>query len=1721
MRNLNTEKFFKEIYFLMHPLVSQESMKGLMIIFTILNKAQELDIINNIDQESHSEMKILSQLASYSFVINAVTDDQLILIIIGFFALHIILILVYIYFRISKSISVIIHTILHQFLLHYTLIFYIPISYSSLYFISSESVCKSSQFCDTSTQIVLIIICILNLVIALAINSLHIYFGRADSLMGDNHILMLNYSFLNNFIREICLFTCIVLKSIEILQELRFALILIKYLLTIMQTINKINAKHYALIDIVSITSSVSLLIKLSVFEYLIVLTLIWAAFFQLIDIIENYYVTLKNQGNLITLQKIEEANKLETKTQSKIVLKIIEKIHNCKKCQYPSQFVECIFRRMANKENQMNNHIVSLFCDYVSNHAPLKALIRLLLLNPNDLYYRCWQHNLAEELNKRSKQFQKEAQNKTSIKNTNEHQNSLDVQTVYNTSHSAQALFPCLIDTIQSKINFWNKLINGYQHIDQCLSESLKTAKKMLRCRSEIESRFDLVYNKLKNQQGTDIISLRIIQIYYCGIYTNQFQAFQIEKTIDELLKSERFKQDESLDNIQLVQDRLIILKSSFVSKRGELIDVNYKQMAKFLNEPEEGCKLIKHCSQLMPTYLSTVHEQLMDNYMQNGYSKLMIHGESSFFQNPAGFIEPCSINLFNFYDGKDDFILNMILTKEQCQSETILFGIDGKILGITQQFFNDAIRSNTQYSKTITTSAGRNTEITSSSTNIKDFLARQPLIQFYIPNIQSQVEELRNQICSSSNYLMNNQKSTWTFPINHSECLQQMQLILSQFKKKSQGTQKLNQNFQSYKSQTYSKYSNYTNNTQQDQYDKSEIGKQVFDQINIDNIPIVLLHPEIASSLKELIVFEDIQKQSVQLGIFYSLQFKILKYKQGSVGYFMLTIKENKLYYSQQTMGQFSSHNQTPQTVRSSIQESNEIETIQNSMKIELTSENLNQQEEIIQEIRLMNNIMHNNKDSSLVDQSGNNLSLDQTNIKLQIQLKNSERSNLYDTGRILKQSQPLFARPQQQECRFEDISQIEQDMQNIQQLQQDFDENDQDLANQRQESVSQSVKKRSNILDKVKLTQQNKENIGDFASNPSRTSTNSTSKESILIVQQLYFNKDLISPLKKISVILGLILIGMLTCEILNVFLIKDNLQQQTQQVINLVKPQNIIYYYSSVFYQFWGTELHTLNILKLSQFQYQRNIETLDGMLEYGRTYLQSFGIEVPQTAANLGVTTFDLKQVKLGKIEKELYQLQDFYSLLYETMYDMYINNKNNENPSYDELFARGIVRQNFLELIDLHNKLIIKISEDTIYQQSLVKSQFLVIMLLELFSILFFVGFQLRYWLFLDHITKSIIFLVSRLNETQALSQINKLIQIKEHLEDQSSNVWKLFNFGDIVFETSDKKFKKIILKQQDQTSNNYKSTSALYSRIQRTYYLNRINVFITFLITALWTAFLLAGYLIHMQKNENFQPSLTATLKYGQFRLNMDSLGFIAGIVKTEQLVPKNNLSFINQTYAIQLMIEYKENISPLINEVAQVILENANANNKQSRFDNILNFDICEFTDWEDMKSCDLARQDLPYFSTDPINDIVKNGVLGYTATLVKYLNSDYDYEINNLKYDTNENNLVAIQQKPFENFFLSYYCDIQNTMLEFLNLFQLDNSEIAADINNVVQIFYLGVGICLFLFILIMSLLWVYKYQMKISCLRQILVLIPSDLILTANIRSQAKEIHNWLY
>ena len=57
-----------------------------------------------------------------------------------------------------------------------------------------------------------------------------------------------------------------------------------------------------------------------------------------------------------------------------------------------------------------------------------------------------------------------------------------------------------------------------------------------------------------------------------------------------------------------------------------------------------------------------------------------------------------------------------------------------------------------------------------------------------------------------------------------------------------------------------------------------------------------------------------------------------------------------------------------------------------------------------------------------------------------------------------------------------------------------------------------------------------------------------------------------------------------------------------------------------------------------------------------------------------------------------------------------------------------------------------------------------------------------------------------------------------------------------------------------------------------------------------------------------------------------------MDATVILAGIAKTENLISKNNLQYIDQTYILDLLFNLKNNLSPIINNMANVVLDNAN---------------------------------------------------------------------------------------------------------------------------------------------------------------------------------------------
>ncbi|CAD8187956.1 unnamed protein product [Paramecium octaurelia] len=1628
--------------------------------------------------------------------------------------------------------------ITHKFLINYPLILTIPIAYTSFAVFFNESIYTISD--QNSNRDLSFFFSIMNLLFLIFLTGIHIYFARCETIMDDNNILKLEQSIPKKILENLLLLSIIALKQSNQLQSLRVILLLIKYFLYIVQSLKWINEKHFLIIECISSSITVGIALQLAFFDILLIGLLLVSIILSVQDYVLSFYITTKEQDNFVTIQIIEECLKMGTNSKHAIILKTITNNHVCpRKTKRVESITDCLLRKMANTKEQSNkNRNILIYCQYIANNAPLKGLIKLITVKTEDFYHRSSYSNLCTLLNDRVKQFQQEAQQLNGKKSSSEHTNNLDAESAYTTTNSNDLLFPILSKALTAKIQFWNKLINGYQDIDYLLTDTLQTTEKMLKCKLSFEQRFDFENMKLTNGKTTDVLTMRILQIFYSGVYTNSYLAYMLEKQIEDLLKSERFKEEESLDNVQLVENRIIILKTSLVRKRGELIDINNKQLSQFLNEKDEAIKHIKHCTQLMPKFLAQIHDNLMDNYTSNGYSKLMIHGESSFYELLTGYLEPCNINLYNFYDNEQDFILNMIMTKVQSKNETILFGIDGRILGFTKQFYEEAFKDQTLSSR--------------QTLSVQELLIRMPLIAFYIPSIINQTQELQAQINSSSNYLLNNLKSQWIIPDSHLECLQTSTLILSQFKKKQDGS-----NYRSLKSQTQSRYSQYSQNTQIENYDDKDFSKDLKSLIMINQNPIILLHPEYNELITRQISYNNNQNSSLE--VHYSLQYKTLKMKKGEFGYFQISIKEYKKW-SLSLSQTGAQTNQTTIEIQQSINVASDNGVKSRSQQMSNVNSDISEKFEEglkdIKQVQYFNSLQHfkdNNNSANqsklqsvsnsrlIVQKLGNTERVFESEQQTagQISLATNTRrcnSNLFLQSQFTLQ--PQYVQPKIFDIKIlQEVNDIENEMnfiENQEQIkeQQDIDQKnlyDQEDQLEVVQSNSQSDKKKSNILEKFQKSQlrKQKDNYGDFQSNPSRTSTSSTSKEALTIVQQLYDNKKLISPLKKISLLLVIICCGVLTINIINVNEIENNLLTQIDQINNVRKPLNINYFYFGVIFQQLSQLLHDKNILDLSPFLANRIKEQLVNMYEYGREVMFDHIVDVPILAKALDITTFPCKIVENNERVTLNTTLHEFYSIYFELAEDLYRRNLQcTKNCDYSDLYTQGFIRQNLVIMMEFHDQLIDQITKVTLQTQNEVKGDFLQIMLAEMCVILFFIGIQLKIWLFVDQITKHILFLISRLNEIQAFDQIQKLSTIKYYIDLESNNQWKMTNFSDLMFKYSEKKkVQKAILisqKENDKINNNYKSTTALYSRIQKTYYINRINVILTFALALTWPLYLMTGYLIHMQNNNDFQPSLEVTLNMVQFRHNMDATAILAGLIKSEGLLPNNNLKFINQTYIIDLFSYLKDNLSPIINDMATVVLDNANQNNEKSRFDDLLNNDLCISSNSSVLSMCEPGLIELQYYDKDDYSDIIKNGALGFVAGYLKFINQDFNIELTTQQYNPNKSeNLQEINTQQFNNYLISYATDILQVMRNFLILLQLENQSIANQIMSIIKAYYLGLGISLFFIYSLTSTIWVYLAQKQMNSLRQILVLIPVDLILSANIRSQAKEIHSWLY
>ncbi|KAM3146943.1 hypothetical protein pb186bvf_001097 [Paramecium bursaria] len=490
----------------------------------------------------------------------------------------------------------------------------------------------------------------------------------------------------------------------------------------------------------------------------------------------------------------------------------------------------KCILKQMYDQQGK--KRILMLYCHYIGEIKPIKSLLILMNKFSGTVYYVAAANFLSKQLNQQINDTQNKFKSRDYV----------EVKTIQLALASVETMFHLYQRAIKSQINFWRKLIQGLGGVNNYLNFISITSEILYKANREVNQRYS--DNKLIGSQEMDVLSLRIQQIYYTSVQFDPVAAQQKEKLINDIIRNDRYKQISNLDNLTLLEDRIIVLRVSLINNPGYIINPNQHLIKKFLEVLDKDYIDTVRIEQLMPNFISNAHSDLIRNYIKRGYTHLGHQFANIYMQKPNGYIFPAKIFIYHSSENLQDFIVDAIITKSKSIEQVILFGPDGKILGIEQQLFQNILSNITSY-------------------NPINELMNKGMIQFMINNIEKQVRQLV-QLSQEAIYKITNQNDQ----------IIQVDLVI-------QNIDLLNRNYK----RLIQKQSG-SNVTQNNLINSNY---KIQGNLQEDNIPMI------KNNISQLI-FDTIQAkgQLEFINFYYDLEIKIHKFKHKQLIYFILQVND-----------------------------------------------------------------------------------------------------------------------------------------------------------------------------------------------------------------------------------------------------------------------------------------------------------------------------------------------------------------------------------------------------------------------------------------------------------------------------------------------------------------------------------------------------------------------------------------------------------------------------------------------------------------------------------------------------------------------------------------------------------------------------------------------------------------------------------------------------------
>lgn len=241
------------------------------------------------------------------------------------------------------------------------------------------------------------------------------------------------------------------------------------------------------------------------------------------------------------------------------------------------------------------------------------------------------------------------------------------------------------IIDVVNCKKEFWERLLNGYNSINEYNEIAFKLCTKINRLKNDFrtESR-DIQRSKDKE----NIIFLKLSSIFNTVILNDILGSYKIETKILETKKRESLISKEFISSISIVKGNSIAITASLLNETGKIMSIKNEKTAAFFGYSFKDFENINNISSFMPQVIAKEHPKMIARYIENGRSDCVRNSRLVFCKSHSNWIFPTKI-FYNFiFDYVANFGICASITKIETSSFFILFDDQGIISGVSKNF-------------------------------------------------------------------------------------------------------------------------------------------------------------------------------------------------------------------------------------------------------------------------------------------------------------------------------------------------------------------------------------------------------------------------------------------------------------------------------------------------------------------------------------------------------------------------------------------------------------------------------------------------------------------------------------------------------------------------------------------------------------------------------------------------------------------------------------------------------------------------------------------------------------------------------------------------------------------------------------------------------------------------------------------------------------------------